>query len=84
MIYKIYSVYDSKAEAYMQPSFMSAKGAALRSFTDAVNDSSHIFGKHPEDYSLFELGSFDDCSASFNLYASPQSLGVGIEFIKEK
>jgi hypothetical protein len=79
---KIYSVYDSKVEAYLQPFFMQAKGAAIRAFSDTVQDSSNNFGKHPEDYTLFELGTWDDTNASYVPHSTPISIGVGIEFIK--
>ncbi|AXL14758.1 nonstructural protein [Microviridae sp.] len=60
MIHKIYTIYDSKAEAYLPPFFMHQQGMALRTFTDCVNDPNHAFGKHPEDYTLFNAGIFDD------------------------
>lgn len=56
MIQKIFAVYDSKVEAFMQPFFMPAKGAAIRAFTDLVNSKDHSFSKYAEDYTLFELG----------------------------
>lgn len=83
MISKVFTVYDSKTEAYLSPFFMPAKGAAIRAFSDLVNDSNHQFGKHPSDYILFELGSYDDSSASFDLYSAPVSLGVGVEFVRQ-
>lgn len=55
-----YSVFDSAVNAYMRPFVMQADNQAIRMFTDeAVNAESDI-SKHPEDYSLFRLGSFDD------------------------
>lgn len=81
---KVFAVYDSKAEAYLAPFFMPSKGAVIRSFTDLVNDSSHIFGKHPEDYILFELGEWDEFTAKFTLLPAPFSIGVGTEFLRSK
>lgn len=77
---KIYSVYDCKAEAYLQPMFMQSNGVAVRSFTAAVSDSKHDFCKFAEDYTLFELGEFDDADASFHMLATPNSLGKASEF----
>lgn len=79
---KIFSVYDSKVEAYMQPFFMQSKGAAIRGYTELVNDPNHSFGKYPGDFTLFELGSFDELTAKFDMYKTPVSLGVGLEFVK--
>nr|UXQ88125.1 MAG: nonstructural protein [Microvirus sp.] len=60
MIHKIYSVYDSKAETYTPPFFQHREAMALRTFADCCNDDGHTFGKHPEDYTLFDLGTYDD------------------------
>jgi hypothetical protein len=47
----------------MRPFFMQAHGQALRSFIDEVNNSESPFHKHPEDYSLFFVGEFDETGA---------------------
>lgn len=80
---KVFGIYDSKTEAYLQPFFAKTKGDALRSITSLVNDSQHNFSKFSADFTLFELGSFDDSNASFNLHHTPYSLGVFIEFKKD-
>jgi len=64
MIHKIYAVFDSKGEAYTPPFFDHAEGRALRTFADCCNDQTHQFGKHPEDYTLFHLGQYDDNTAT--------------------
>jgi hypothetical protein len=56
----VYSIYDKATNAYMRPFFLQADGQALRVFTDMAVDAEHEVSKHPEDYSLFRLGSFDD------------------------
>jgi len=80
MIYKVYSVYDSKIESYMQPIFVQTKGQMMRLFTDALADKSHIFAKHPEDYVLFEIGEWDDSKGCFNSLDVNISIGSGLEF----
>jgi hypothetical protein len=56
----LYSVYDSKSETYSPPNPQPARGQALRSFTDAVNtQSDSLLHTHPEDFTLFEVGTFD-------------------------
>jgi len=80
MIYKVFTVYDSAVEAYLQPFCAQTKGHAIRMFTDSVNDPNHQFNKYPDDYVLFELGSYSDETANFELYAAPVSVGVAIEF----
>lgn len=79
---QMFTVWDCKTEAFMQPFFMQARGAALRSFADTCNDKDHAFNKHPADYTLFHLGSFDDGTGKLVLYDTPISLGVAQEFIE--
>lgn len=83
MIIKIFTIFDQKAEAYLAPFFLNTKGQAIRAFSDSINDPSHQFNHHPEDYTLFQLGEYDDSAASIDTLPSPISLGVAIEYIKE-
>lgn len=80
MQHKIFTVYDCKAEAYMQPFFSPTMGTAVRSISECVNDPQHIFGKYPADYTLFELGTFNDGKAVFTLLEGPKLIGVCLEF----
>jgi len=77
---KMFTIYDSKAEAYMQPFFAKSTGEALRSFSDTCQDKNHIFAKHPEDFTLFELGTWDEQTSNFVIFESKKSLGVAIEY----
>jgi hypothetical protein len=55
----IYTVRDSKSDAYLQPFFLPNDAVAQRAITDCVNDPNHAFFNHPEDYTLFKLGEFN-------------------------
>lgn len=80
---KVYTVYDSKAECYMQPFFMMNKGTALRAWQNTVNDQSTEFNRHPEDYTLFEIGEFDQEKGIVIPHEAKISLGTALEFKKE-
>lgn len=60
MIHRLFTIFDDKAEAYLPPFVLPGKGMAMRVFGDCVNSKDHQFGAHPEDYTLFDIGSFDD------------------------
>lgn len=62
---KLYSVFDSKTATFGQPHCMLSDAAAIRTFSDNVNspNENNAWFKHPEDYSLFYIGIFDDESA---------------------
>lgn len=81
MLLHVFTVFDSKTESYLPPFYQPALGAALRSFADVCNDPSHAFNKHPSDYTLFHLGSFDDSTARFDPLVTPVSLGIAQEHI---
>lgn len=72
------TIYDSAVEAYMRPFFVPAVGAAMRAFTDEVNNPQGDMFKHPEDYVLFELGEWDDQTGRFvKLLDDPRQLARG-------
>jgi len=60
----LFAVYDVKANAFNAPIALLSKAAAIRSFTDAVTDKSTPFGRHPEDYSLFLVGEWDELTGT--------------------
>lgn len=77
---KMYSVYDCKVEAYLQPFFMRSKGEALRAWGQTVNDEQTQFCRHPADFTLFEIGEFEENSCKFKIYESKIALGTALEF----
>lgn len=80
---KVFSIFDCKVAAYMTPFFMRSTGEAERSFADAVKARKEgSIGEHPEDYTLFELGVWDDETAQIELYEAKRSLGSGNDFIE--
>lgn len=81
MINKVFGVYDSKSLAYLQPFFSESTGAAVRAFSDAVNDNSCPIAKHPGDYQLYELGSFNNSNGEFVSLSPTRLLGNGLDFV---
>ena len=77
---KIFTIYDSKAGAYLTPFFLHNEAMAIRIFQDCVNDIKHQFGKHPEDYTMFSVGSWDDEKTKF-LTNNPVAMATGIELV---
>jgi len=81
MIHHIFSVYDSKAGAYTQPFYAVNARVAIRMFTELANDPKHTFGTHPEDFTLFELGTFDDATAQIiQVDVKSSAIGKAIEY----
>ncbi len=80
---RIFSVYDSKAEAYLEPFYSMTVGLATRSFETAVNEEGHQFAKYAGDYTLMELGSFDQGTAGFEIHKQPINLGLASSYVKK-
>lgn len=72
MIFKMMAVFDAKAVTYGVPFFSQNRAVGVRSFKALSNDPGSMVSKSPEDFSLFELGEFDDTSAAFALHDQPQ------------
>jgi len=74
--YNIYSVFDSKMASYGQLWCETRDAAAIRKFQDAVNENTpnNAWYKHPEDYSLFSLGVFDDDLGNIQKFDAPINL----------
>lgn len=75
---QLVSVYDAKAEVYSPPIAVPTLGMAERSFADEVNNPQSQYNKHPEDYTLFHLGEYDDATGVVTNRDTPFSLGVAV------
>lgn len=82
MILKVFGIYDSKVKAYLPPFMMKSIGEAERALCEHVSDVNHNFCKYSEDFTLFELGSWDDSNAQYTLLNTPHSLGLLLEYKK--
>jgi len=81
---KLFAILDMKAEAFLPVFQIESAAAALRLFADAVRNPEHQFGRHPEDYHLFELADFDITTGSLGLHETRISLGDGLQFANQK
>ncbi len=82
MVHKMFSIFDVKAMAYLPPFFLPQSEVAVRIFSDCVNSNDHQFGKHPGDYTLFELGSFDDSVCLVSCTAGALKVVNGLEVLR--
>jgi hypothetical protein len=84
MLSKIFTVYDAAAGAFLPPFFVPTKAMAIRAFKESCNDPNHNFFKYRDQYTLFELGDYDDQGASFTLHPSPISFGLAQDYFNGK
>jgi len=83
---KIYSVYDSKGSYYDKPFIQRNAAEAIRGFELAVNDQKHesMLKLYPADYTLFEIGEWDEQTGSVAMHSAKINLGNGLQMKKEK
>lgn len=70
----IIAIRDIKADAFGNPMFVRSKGEAMRMFTDEVNraDQDNALYRHPEDFELYILGTYDDEKGDFQITPKEQ------------
>ncbi|WNK13610.1 MAG: nonstructural protein [Microvirus sp.] len=77
---KLFTVYDSKTENYLRPFTMLTKGEAIRGFAETANDPQSQICKYPADFTLFELGEFNESTGMISLLESKINLGLALDF----
>nr|AVQ10178.1 DNA binding protein VP4 [Gokushovirinae environmental samples] len=70
MVQVICAIYDQAVGAYGRPMFLRSDGEAIRMFQDEVNREvrdgmPNMMFDHPEHFSLWNLGKYDDASGQF-------------------
>lgn len=55
-----YSVFDVASGVYDNPFFMQSDAQAQRAFMDIATNADHPIGKHPHDFTLYRIGSWDN------------------------
>ncbi len=81
MSFKIFCVFDSKAEAFLQPFFSVNRAVALRSFAQACQDSQSDFHRFAGDYSLFEIGDWSPQKGEIVMYEAKVNLGLASQYL---
>lgn len=75
----IYSIFDVCSDMFDAPILAINDGSAIRYMKDAVNGRDTLLSRHPEDYQLFKIGSFDKSTGT--IY--PQRLPLRVANLKE-
>ena len=81
MLYRLFSIYDVKAQVYLVPFTEKTIGSAIRLFAHSCQNPDTLFYKHPEDFTLFHLGDFDDNNCGFALLEAPVPIAKAIEHV---
>lgn len=77
----LFVVKDSKAGIFTRPFFLPSIGAACRFVSDLVVDRESPLHAHPSDYSLWELGSFEEQTGVLVSHPSPKFILEAQEYV---
>lgn len=72
---KIFSIFDSRALAFLQPFHLPSQAHAIRTVSEAMQEPNSIFADYPEDFTLFEIGSFDELTGELQPMLMHSNLG---------
>jgi len=70
MFHRMYSIYDSASDSYNLPFYFLNNNQAKRAAIDLLQEDNQI-SRHPEDFTLFEMGDFDPQTGEGMFYDSP-------------
>lgn len=77
----VFNLYDTKADAYLDPFFMDSPAEAIRGLIELfLQDPNHKLCKYSEDFNLFELGKYDPLSGNLILNNAPICHGNLLSF----
>lgn len=81
MLKKIFSIRDGKGEIYHQPFYAHTHGEAERHFKTLTNDEKSQVNQYPEDFDLWYLGQFDDCTGKIEPLETPTHMVKAINML---
>lgn len=80
MKHLVFAVYDSKARVFCKPFQVPNLEVAIRAMKGAASDPTHEMGRHSEDFTLFEIGEFDDETGVIRCRAEHINHGLAANF----
>lgn len=77
---KMYLLKDEKSNSYGYPFTAKTRGLCIRDIQDELAGGQRIWAKHPQDFSLFEIGDYDELTGQIELYETKNCLGLLQDF----
>lgn len=82
--YEMFSVYDSKSQLYGFPFFQSNVEIGKRVFSDLAANPETLISRHPHDFSLYHIGSYDDATAVCEMATPRTHVCTAIEVLSAR
>lgn len=85
MLMVMLAVKDRQLQTYDRPWSAPTVGAGKRAFFDSMNHPDNPQAKHPEDFDLYRLGTFNDVTGEFVCDADgPSMVLLGTDTVKKE
>jgi hypothetical protein len=78
----LFSIFDSASGVYDGPFKARTDAEAIRAFSGVVADAEHPVGRHPEDFTLVKVGSWNDGTGEVEDKGN-LSLCTGLEMVAQ-
>jgi len=75
----VIAVYDKKIGLFDPPFTVRHPGEAIREWDIIIKNPETKFGKNPEDFDLFQVGTYDENTGSTTNNTPPTQLASGIQ-----
>lgn len=91
MTESLFAVYDNKVESAITIFTARNTNDGMRSFGDQVNKKNPqtgeyvlVFARHPEDYGLYEIGTWVPDEMKVVMHEAPKGLGLALEYLEKE
>lgn len=77
---KIFVFKDDKSNSYGPPMVMPTKGIFIREVQDQLKQGQAVWAKHPQDFTIFEIGEYDPSTGTVHNYEAKSAIGLVDDF----
>lgn len=77
---KVFIFKDEKSNSYGLPILYKTRGLFIRDIQDELMKGQTIWSKHPQDFSVFEVGEYDEQSGLIINYETKNCIGLVSDF----
>ena len=74
--FRVFILKDDKSATYGMPITSPTRGMFIRELQEELSRGNAIFARHPQDFSIFEVGQYDPRTGELTMYESKTCLGL--------
>lgn len=78
--HKLFVFKDAKSATYGPPFADENRGKVIRSIQEQLAQKQAVWAKHPQDFTLFEIGEYDLRTGQVEMYESKVAVGLVQDF----